>query len=170
MLLASVGIGAAARALRAPDSLARLLQLLPGVAAVWWKWEQWPELITETAGYVATAYAPMPPRGLPGADRRGALAALPGGEAVARGLDRPGWTFPVLVLPYLVPALVLSEETSPVYLALSCAGATCWRVATAVYGRSARTDRGHRRDSLAISASPVSSSRRPGPSADWRPR
>jgi transglutaminase-like putative cysteine protease len=33
-------------------------------------------------------------------------------EATAIGLARPGWTFPVLVVPYLVPALVLPGETS----------------------------------------------------------
>ena len=136
MLLASVGIGAAARALRAPDSLARVLQLLPGAVAVWWMWEQWPELITETAGYVATAYAPMPPHE---GFRVLTVAVLwllfLVAETVAGGLDRPGWTFPVLVLPYLVPSLVLSEETSPVYLALPCAGYVLV-LATAVYNRA----------------------------------
>jgi transglutaminase-like putative cysteine protease len=145
MLLASVGIGAAARALRSPDWLARLLQLLPGVAAVWWKWEQWPELIVETAGYVATAYAPMPPHE---GFRILTVAVLwllfVVTETVAGGLDRPGWTFPVLVLPYLIPALVLNEETSAVYLALPCAGYLLV-LATAVYNRAAPELTGGRR-------------------------
>ncbi len=145
VLLASIGIGAAARALHAPDSLARLLQLLPGAVAVWWNWEQWPELITETADYVASAYAPMPPHD---GFRVLTVAVLwllfVVAETVAAGLDRPGWTFPVLMLPYLVPALVLNEETPPVHLAVSCAGYVLV-LATAVYNRAAPELTGGRR-------------------------
>lgn len=144
-LLASVGLGAAARALRAPEWMARLLQLLPGAAGLWWLWDEWPELIARTTDYVATAYAPMPPHH---GFRVLTVAVLwllfVIAEAVAAGLDRPGWTFPILVLPYLVPALVLSEETSPIYLALPCAGYVLV-LATAVYNRSARELTGGRR-------------------------
>ena len=145
MLLASVGIGAIARALRAPESLARVLQLLPGVAAVWWLWEQWPELITETVGYVQVAYAPMPPHD---GFRVLTVAALwllfVLAETVAAGLDRPGWTFPILVLPYLVPALVLQTETSPVYLAAAVVGYLLV-LGTAVYLRAVPELTGGRR-------------------------
>lgn len=123
MMLVSIGIGAAARALRAPDALARCLQLLPGLVAVWWLWEEWPALISDTADFVAISYAPMAPhdgfRILSVAVLWLAFLAV---EALALGLDHPGWTFPVLVLPYLVPAIVLDDETSPVYLALICVG------------------------------------------------
>lgn len=145
MLLTSVGIGAIARALRAPNSLARVLQLLPGVAAVWWMWEQWPELIVETTDYVAAAYAPMPPHE---GFRVLTVAVLwllfVIAETVAGGLDRPGWTFPVLVLPYLVPALVLDEETAPVYLALTAVGYLLV-LGTAVYNRAVPELTGGRR-------------------------
>ncbi|MCA0252253.1 MAG: DUF3488 and transglutaminase-like domain-containing protein [Actinobacteria bacterium] len=138
MLLASVGIGAAARALRTPDGIARALQLLPGAAAVWWLWEEWPDIISETAEYVAAAYAPMPPHE---GFRVLTVAVLwflfVAAEAVASGLDRPGWTFPLLVLPYLVPSIVLSDETSPLYLVPVAVGYLLV-LATAVYGRAAR--------------------------------
>ncbi|MGC3954245.1 MAG: DUF3488 and transglutaminase-like domain-containing protein [Propionicimonas sp.] len=144
MLLASVGIGALARALRAPDPVARGLQLLPGAVAVWWLWGGWSELIAETAEYVATAYAPMPPH----AGFRVLTVAVLwlmfiASEAVAGGLDRPGWVFPVLVLPYLVPAIVLSEETSPVYLAPAAVGYLLV-LATAMYLRAAPEPTGER--------------------------
>ena len=136
MLLASVGIGATARALRAPVPLARVLQLIPGVAAVWWLWELWPELIGDTAEYVIAAYAPMAPHDGFRVLSVGVLWLLyVVAEAVAGGLDRPGWTFPILVLPYLIPALVLEAPTSPVYLALVCAGYVAV-LATAVYTRA----------------------------------
>lgn len=145
MLAASLGIGAAARALRAPDWLARLLQLLPGAVALWWKWEEWPELIVETADFIAGAYPPMPTHEGFRTLSIGVLWLLyVVAETVAAGLDRPGWTFPVLVLPYLVPAIVLGEETPAVYLALACAGYLLV-LGTAVYNRSVPELAGGRR-------------------------
>lgn len=137
MVLVSVGIGAGVRALRAPDWLARLFQLAPGLVAVWWQWEEWPELIDETAAFVANAYAPMPGHEGFRVLSVGVLWLLfVVAEAVAAGLNRPGWTFPVLALPYLVPAIALNDETSPWYLAPACAGYLLV-LATAVYNRVA---------------------------------
>lgn len=145
MLLASVLVGAIARSLRAPDALARILRLLPGLAAIWWLWELWPTLIPETTGYVAVAYAPMEPHEGFRVLSVGVLWLLfVIAEAIAGGLDRPGWTFPVLVLPYLVPAIVLSEETSPLYLVPACAGYLLI-LATAVYNRTSPGLTGGRR-------------------------
>lgn len=145
MLLASVGIGAAVRALRGAEYLARLLQLVPGVVAGWWLWDAWPGLIGDTAAYIAGAFAPMPAHD---GFRVLTVAVLwllfVVAEVLAGGLDRAGWTFPVLVLPYLIPALVLSEETSPVHLALPCAGYVLV-LATAVYIRAVPELTGGRR-------------------------
>ena len=136
MLAATVGIGAVLRALGAPDPVARLAQLAPGVAVVWWLWDEWPQLVAETAGYVATAYAPMP---VHEGFRVLSMAVLwllfVVAETIAVGLERPGWVFPLLVLPYLVTAIVLNEEASPVYLGLACAGYLLV-LATAVYNRA----------------------------------
>ena len=136
MLAATVGIGAGFRALGAPDVVARLTQLAPGVVVTWWLWEDWPALVAETAGYVATAYAPMP---VHEGFRVLSMAVLwllfVLAETIAVGLERPGWVFPLLVLPYLVTAIVLNAEASPVYLGFACAGYLLV-LATAVYNRA----------------------------------
>ncbi len=145
MLAATVGVGAGFRALGAPDAVARIAQLAPGVAVVWWLWGDWPELVAETAGYVASAFAPMP---VHEGFRVLSMAVLwllfVVAETIAVGLDRPGWVFPLLVLPYLVTAIVLNEEASPVYLGLACAGYLLV-LATAVYNRAAPQLTGGRR-------------------------
>lgn len=142
---ASAALGTIARRLRATDGLARALMLAPGALLVVLMFPQLPEIVAETSTFVADSYAPMDPH--PGFRLLSALVLwllFLITEALAVGLSRPGWTFPVLALPYLVPAIVLAEETSPVHLAVLTAGYVLV-LATAVYNRFATEAAGMRR-------------------------
>ena len=138
MTLALVGSSAVlagvARRLGAPAGLVRLVVVAPGLLVLLLLRDRIGDIILETTEHVATAYAPMEPHAgfrLLSALMLWLLFVV--AEAVAVGLERPGWTFPVLVLPFLIPSIVLSEETSPGYLVLISAGYVAV-LATAVYG------------------------------------
>ena len=138
MTLALVGSSAvlagAARRLAAPAGVSRLVVVAPGVLVVLLLREPIGDIILETVEHAAAAYAPMEPHA--GFRLLSALVLwllFVVVEAIAVGLERPGWTFPVLVLPFLVPSIVLAEEASPGYLILISAGYIAV-LATAVYG------------------------------------
>jgi transglutaminase-like putative cysteine protease len=109
----SIVFSAIARRRGGPDLVARLVGLVPGLVVVGLALPRFPELLPETAEYIRVSWAPMSPH-----DGVALLSTLLLWllfvviEATAIGLARPGWTFPVLVVPYLVPALVLPGETS----------------------------------------------------------
>jgi transglutaminase-like putative cysteine protease len=109
----SIVFSAIARRLGGPDLVARLVGLVPGLVVVGLALPRFPELLPETAEYIRVSWAPMSPH-----DGVALLSTLllwvlyVVVEATTVGLARPGWTFPVLVVPYLVPALVLPGETS----------------------------------------------------------
>ena len=136
LTLGSTAIGALAARLRVPEPLVRVLLLLPGILLIAWNWEGLPGLLAETAAHAAESFAPMAPH-----DGFRLLSAVVlwllfiVTEAIAVGLDRPGWVFPVLMLPYLVPAIVLSDEASPLMLAPACLGYLIV-LGTAVYNRA----------------------------------
>lgn len=135
LLAASAVIAIGARRLRVSEGIIRLLILAPGALVIVLLWDRLGDIAVDTAGYVAAAYAPMEPHA--GFRLLSSLVIwllYVVAEAIAVGLDRPGWTFPVLVLPYLVPSIVLPDETHPAYLILAAAGYVAV-LATAVYGR-----------------------------------
>ncbi|MFT4110976.1 transglutaminaseTgpA domain-containing protein [Propionicimonas sp.] len=121
----STALGIGVRRLRAGEPLVRIAQLLPAAAI--------PVLIPsvldpvglfeQTYSFVQTAFAPMP------YDAGFAVfcAALVWAvhllcEALAIGLASPAWTFPVLLLPYLIPSLAIYAETSPFLFVFPAAG------------------------------------------------
>lgn len=137
LLAASALIAIGARRMRISEGAIRLLVLAPGLLVVVLLWDRLGDITAETASYVAAAYAPMEPHAgfrLLSALVLWLLYII--AEAIAVGLERPGWVFPVLVLPYLVPSIALPDETHPGYLILAAAGYVAV-LATAVYGRFA---------------------------------
>lgn len=128
-------LAVAARRLRLPEVVARLLLLVPGVLGVVLLFDRIGDLVLDTTEFVAVSYAPMDPH--PGFRLLTAFVLwllFLVTEALAVGLARPGWTFPVLVLPYLVPAIVLPAESHPGYLGMATAGYVLI-LGTAVYNR-----------------------------------
>ncbi|MEN0070102.1 MAG: DUF3488 domain-containing protein, partial [Propionicimonas sp.] len=131
-----------ARRLRLADAVARLAMLVPGALLVVLLFDRLPDLLSDTTTFVAESFAPMAPH--PGFRLLSAVMLwllFLVTEAVAVGFARPGWTFPVLVLPYLVPSIVLPDETSPGFLALATAGYVIV-LGTAVYNRFAAESTG----------------------------
>jgi transglutaminase-like putative cysteine protease len=112
----SATIGALLRRAGATEGLVRLAQLAP-VALVPWLVPEARDplrLYVETTGFVQVAFAPMPFQigfALFSAVLIWVLYLLL--ETLAIGLASPGWTFPVLVLPYLIPTLGIFSESSP---------------------------------------------------------
>ena len=131
----SIVFSSIARRLGAPDLVARLVGLVPGLVVLGLVLPRFAKLLPETAEYIRESWAPMSPH-----DGVALLSTLllwvlyVVVEATTVGLARPGWTFPVLVVPYLVPAFVLPAETSAalfVPIALGYLGV----LATATYNR-----------------------------------
>ncbi len=139
---ASAVIAVIARHLRLPALAVRLSVLIPGlVLLVGVGIENIPEILGDTFAYVRESWAPMDPHDgftLTTSFVLWLLYLI--AEAVAVGLERPGWSFPPLVVTYLVPALVLPDETSPALFALVAIGYVVV-LGTGAYGAQAsRTD------------------------------
>ncbi|MGC3993881.1 MAG: transglutaminaseTgpA domain-containing protein [Propionicimonas sp.] len=146
----SCALGIGVRRLHAGEPLVRIAQLLPAVVV--------PVLIPavldplglfeQTYSFIQTAFAPMP------YDAGFAVfcavllwAVYLLCETLAIGLAAPAWTFPVLLLPYLVPTLAIYSETSPFLFVLPAAGyALVLATATAT---SAGADGGNDVDTVA---------------------
>lgn len=116
LILLSALIGAVLRRLGAGEVLVRLVQVAPAALVPWLVPEARDPfaLYAETTSFVQAAFAPMPFQvgfALFSALLVWVLYLLL--ETLAIGLASPGWTFPVLVLPYLVPTLAIFTETSP---------------------------------------------------------
>ncbi|MCB0911645.1 MAG: hypothetical protein KDB60_08525 [Propionibacteriaceae bacterium] len=125
LMLASAAIGAALRRVRLAEALIRILQLAP-VALL-------PTIIPETGrpfvllektySFVQVAFAPMPYQvGFAVFSALIVWVVYLLTETLTIGLASPAWTFPVLVLPYLVPSLALYSETSPFLFCFTAAG------------------------------------------------
>jgi len=116
LIVLSALIGAVLRRLGAGEALVRLVQIVP-VALVPWLVPEARDplaLYAETTSFVQAAFAPMPFQvgfALFSALLVWVLYLLL--ETIAIGLASPAWTFPVLVLPYLVPTLAIFSETNP---------------------------------------------------------
>ncbi len=136
---ASAVLTAAARRLRLKEALVRVLVLVPGAVVLFALRSRLDEIVRETTEHVASAYAPMEPHA--GFRLLSALVLwllFVVVESVAVALDRPGWTFPVLALPFLVPSIVLPDETPVGYLILAAVGYVIV-LTTAVYNRFVTT-------------------------------
>ena len=134
LLLSSALAGAAARRWGAGESLVLVAQAVGGlgtglVIAAWSGQltprvlDTLPGLLAEAVEHVRVSYAPMPPH--PGVTlvTAGLLWTLYlVVETLATGLDRPAWTFPPLLVPYLVPAFGLATETPFAFFALCATG------------------------------------------------
>ena len=134
LLLSSALAGAAARRWGAGESLVLVAQAAGGLgtALIIGAWsgqltphvlDTVPGLLADAVEHVRVSYAPMPPH--PG------VTLITAGllwtlylvvEILATGLDRPGWTFPPLLVPYLVPAFGLATETPFAFFALCATG------------------------------------------------
>ncbi len=112
----SAALGLLLRRIGTGEALVRLLQLAP-VALVPWLVPEVRDplrLFVETTTYVQVSFAPMPFQiGFAVFSAVGVWALYLLLETLTIGLGSPGWTFPVLVLPYLVPTLAIYSETSP---------------------------------------------------------
>jgi transglutaminase-like putative cysteine protease len=125
LLASSALIGALLRRARVGEALVRVLQLAPVLLMPWLvpaTRDPW-QLYDETYAYVQAAFAPMP--------YQAGFAVLTAvliwivyllTETLAIGLASPAWTFPVLVLPYLIPSLAIYTETSPFLFAFVAVG------------------------------------------------
>lgn len=116
LMLASAAIGAALRRVRLAESLIRIVQVAPVLLV--------PVLIPEagrplrlyedTYAFVQGAFAPMPYHvGFAVFTAVVVWVVYLLTETLTIGLDSPAWTFPALVLPYLVPSIAVYSETSP---------------------------------------------------------
>ncbi len=108
----SIGFGSFARRRRAPALFVGLGQVLPGACLALLYLPRLPRLATETAHVIAVSVAPM--------DHHIGVALVSAWllwvlylvlDALAIGLERPGWIFPVLVIPYLATALALPQQS-----------------------------------------------------------
>ncbi len=116
LILASAAVGAALRRLHAAGALVRIAQLLPvALIPLLVPETRHPvELYEKTYSFVQVAFAPMPYEvGFAVFSALFVWAVYLATESLSIGPASPGWTFPVLVLPYLVPTLAVYDETSP---------------------------------------------------------
>lgn len=116
LMLCSAVIGALLRRARAGEVLVRLAQLTPLFGVPWLvpPARDPVALYAQTHQFVQQAFAPMPFQvgfALFCALLLWLVYLLV--ETLAVGVAAPAWTFPVLVLPYLVPSLAVHDETSP---------------------------------------------------------
>lgn len=106
------------------EALIRLVQVLPVLLLPWLVPAAADplELYADTYSFVQLSFAPMP--------YQAGFAVFCAvvvwlvyllTETLTFGLASPAWTFPVLVLPYLIPALALFAETSPFLFCFSAA-------------------------------------------------
>lgn len=121
----SVALGLLARHGGSGEVVVRLVQLLPAALVPWLApaASEPLALYAETAEFVRESFAPMPYQSgvaLFSALLLWVLYLLV--ETLAVGLASPAWTFPVLVLPYLVPTVAIYAETSPALFAFPAAG------------------------------------------------
>ncbi|MEA5117565.1 MAG: DUF3488 and transglutaminase-like domain-containing protein, partial [Propionicimonas sp.] len=120
----SAVIGIVARRLRLAEGAIRLLLVLPGVLLLFWiGWDNLADLMAGTGEFVRISVAPMAAHeGFSLISSFVLWLLFLVAESITVGLERPGWVFPVLVIPYLVPAMVLPEEASPLLFVLVAAG------------------------------------------------
>lgn len=139
---ASAVIAVVARHLRLPGLAVRLSVLIPGIVLlIGVGIEQVPEILGETFAYVRESWAPMEPHdGFTLITSFVLWLLYLIAEAVAVGLERPGWSFPPLVITYVVPALVLPDETSPALFALVAIGYVLVLGTGAYCAQAARAD------------------------------
>ncbi len=137
LMAASVAIGAVVRRVGAGEITTRFAQFLPVLLLPWlvpalrnpWK------LAAETIDYVQQAFAPMPyQEGFAVFTATMLWVVFLVVETLTNGLRSPGWTFPVLVMPYAVCALAIYTETNPFLFAFPAIGFI------AVLGTSVRND------------------------------
>lgn len=108
----SIGLGSFARRRKAPALVVGLAEVLPGAGLALLYLPRVPKLASETAQVIAVSVAPM--------DHHVGVALFSAWllwllylvlDALAIGLERPGWIFPVLVIPFLVTALTLPQQS-----------------------------------------------------------
>ena len=107
LMIASAAIGAVTRRLGGNGAVATILQFIPGIVAWFATVGDDPSpLISETWTFVAMSVPPMEPHnGFRLISALGVWLLYLVGEILANDLEQPAWTFPVLLTPYLVPAL-----------------------------------------------------------------
>lgn len=134
LVTTSALVGAVARRLGAGEIVVRIAQAAAGLAVTYAGMTvlglagtnpagDTIEALGETAEFVRTGLAPMPAHA-------GVLVASSVilwllylvVETLAIGLDRPAWTFPPLLVPYLIPAIAVYEEAGFGLFALCAAG------------------------------------------------
>lgn len=125
LMIASFAAGALLRRIGAPNSLVRLGRLAPALFVPWLVPEAFDPVLlyTDTVAFIQIAAAPMPYKvgfALFTAVLLWLLYLLT--DALAVGMGSPGWTFPVLVLPYLISAVAIYAETSPFLFFFTAAG------------------------------------------------
>lgn len=108
----SIGLGSVARRRRAPALVVGLAEVLPGAGLALLYLPRLPKLASETAHVIAVSVAPM--------DHHVGVALFSAWllwvlylvlDTLAIGLERPGWIFPVLIIPFLVTALTLPQQS-----------------------------------------------------------
>jgi transglutaminase-like putative cysteine protease len=125
LTLLSVGIGTVMRRAHAGEVTVRLVQLAPVLLVPWLvpALRDPLDLYVETYSYIQTAFAPMP--------YQAGFAVFTAvlvwlvyllTETLVIGLASPAWTFPVLIMPYIVPSLAIYSETSPFLFCFPAAG------------------------------------------------
>lgn len=125
LMVLSAVIGAVLRRAHAGEVGVRLAQLTPVLLVPWLVPAIRDPLVlyVDTYSYVQTAFAPMP--------YQAGFAVFTAllvwivyllVETLAIGLASPAWTFPVLVMPYIVPSLAIYNETSPFLFCFIAAG------------------------------------------------
>ena len=115
----SIGLGAIARRWRAPAVVVGLAQVTPGAVLLLFYLPRLPRLAAETARFVATSVAPMTHHlgvALFSAWLLWVLYLVL--DSLAIGLQRPGWVFPVLLLPSLITALIVPQRFHPIWFFL----------------------------------------------------
>jgi len=124
LVVSSALIGVIVRRLGGGHALATFLQLAPGVAA-WFLtvgMDPMPWLV-RTWSFVAASVAPMPPdNGFLLASGLGLWVLFLVGDLVSVPLKEPVWVFPILFVPYLVPAIGIRAGVSAWWACLPAAG------------------------------------------------
>ena len=137
LMAASFAIGAVVRRVGGGEIATRFAQFLPALLLPWlvpalrnpWK------LAADTIDFVQESFAPMPyQEGFAVFTATMLWLVFLVVETLTNGLRSPGWTFPVLVMPYAVCALAIYTETNPFLFAFPAIGFI------AVLGTSVRND------------------------------
>ncbi len=149
LMLVSAVIGALLRRLRTAEILVRIGQLLAVfvVPLLVPQARQPLDLYAQTYSFVQVAFAPMPYQ--VGFSVFSALIVWMVyllTETLSIGLASPGWTFPVLVMPYLLPSLAIYTETNPFLFCFTAAG---YAVVLATATATSAIDTGSSRPSTA---------------------